>query len=47
MLKEISGSNGDAKDAEEYAAYYCKNVYKDTCDILVKIVRNDQYAGSF
>ena len=47
MLKEISGSNGKAKDAELYAAYYCKNIYKDACDIIVKIVRNDQYAGSF
>ena len=47
MLKEISGSNGSARDAEMYAAYYCKNIYKDTCDIIVKIVRNDQYAGSF
>ena len=47
MLKEISGSNGNAKDAETYAAYYCKDIYEDKCDIIVKIVRNDQYAGSF
>ena len=47
MLKEISGSHGDAQAAEDYAIHYCKDRYKDECDIIVKIVRNDAYQGSF
>lgn len=46
MLKEISGNYGNAEDAENYASSYCKNIYKNECDIIVKIVRNDGYAGS-
>ena len=50
MVKEISGSqgyDGGAQDAEVYAARYCKERYKNQCDIIVKIVRNDQYEGRF
>merc|ERR1719259_473461 len=47
MLKEISGSYGDAEGAEHYAIHYCKDRYKNQCDIIVKIVRNDAYEGSF
>ena len=47
MLKEISGNYGDAEGAEHYAIHYCKDRYKNQCDIIVKIVRNDAYEGSF
>ena len=48
MLKEIAGHyDGGADDAEKYAIRYCKDTYKNQCDIIVKIVRNDQYKGSF
>ena len=47
MLKEISGNYGNAEGAENYAIHYCKDRYKNECDIIVKIVRNDAYAGSF
>ena len=47
MLKEISGNYGDAKGAEHYAIRYCKDTYGNECDIIVKIVRDDAYEGSF
>ena len=47
MLKEISGNYGNAEGAENYAIHYCKDRYKNECDIIVKIVRNDAYEGSF
>ena len=47
MLKEISGNYGDAQGAEHYAIRYCKDTYTNDCDIIVKIVRNDAYEGSF
>ena len=47
MLKEISGNYGNAEEAENYAIHYCKDRYKNECDIIVKIVRNDAYEGSF
>ena len=47
MLKEISGNYGNAEGAEKYAIHYCKDRYKNECDIIVKIVRNDAYEGSF
>ena len=47
MLKEISGNYGDAEGAEHYAMHYCKDKYQNECDIIVRIVRNDAYQGSF
>ena len=50
MLKEISGDqgyDGGANAAENFAIGYCKDRYKNQCDIIVKIVRNDQYKGTF
>ena len=38
---------GNAEAAETFAIRYCKDTFKDQCDIIVRIVRKDDYKGSF